>query len=435
MDDLRTRGITKATVCGLKAAYAVQAVCQALCDDGLPVYVVRDAVQDDVPERLAAMLDHLLPIYADVISCTDFLEGIGQDSLAEEVQATRTIEANRDDNSGFLYCSDCKRGGHGERFCHYLLERPSWRSYPTQKWFQDERWKEFHCPLDKKIVDFADEPQFSRVAMYIKGREWLEEKTKIIELAGCHMPETYIIEKSQWQGKAPPPDGEVPQAPWFVKGTDRNWGSAVECCSKPSECLGLTVPDRSYVVQQHIPNPVLTDDGRKCHIKFYTLLMCLEDGVTWSLHTYRDGYLSISPTVWSPLDVSKDTQVTIIRSGRISETPGWGAWPDAYPKCKAAVAEIVGRAVQAGRLQGRPDKKQFEMISADFIVDTNGKVWLFEFNTDPVLRDEGEAGGRHVGVHDGSMVRGALSIAMPWEGGDIGLWELAGEFRGEAPSA
>ena len=29
-------------------------------------------------------------------------------------------------------------GGHGARFCDYLLQRPNWHVFPHQKWFQDE---------------------------------------------------------------------------------------------------------------------------------------------------------------------------------------------------------------------------------------------------------------------------------------------------------
>merc|ERR1740121_860852 len=186
----------------------------------------------------------------------------------------------------FKYCTNCKVGGHGQRFCKYLLERPDWRLYPYQKWFEDDKKNEYHCPLGKKLVDFADESHFSRVAMYLKGRVWLEEKTKVFELAPELMPETFIIEKGQWKGKAPPLDHEVPTLPWFVKEADRNWGTSVHVCSKPSDCMGMAKPDSTYVVQQHIKDPLLMDDGRKCHIKFYVLLVGQEDGVRWHLYTF-----------------------------------------------------------------------------------------------------------------------------------------------------
>merc|ERR1719401_1884677 len=326
----------------------------------------------------------------------------------------------------YKYCTNCKVGGHGQRFCQYFLERPHWRIYPNQKWFEDDKGNEYHCPLGKKLVNFADESHFSRIAMYLKGRAWLEEKTKVLELAPGLIPETYIIEKGQWRGPTPPPDDQVAALPWFVKEADRNWGTSVHVCARPSDCLGLAKPDATYVVQQHIKDPLLMDDGRKCHIKFYVLLVGLEDGVRWNLYTFKEGYLSISPNAWSPEDTSKETQVTIIRSERIA---GWEAWPDAYPKCKAAVAKVMERAITSGKLEGRTGKKQFEILSADFIVDTHGDVWLFEFNMSPVLKDPQDAPK----VNDAEMIRGALHLVVPWENGSQTQWDFAGEFQGVAP--
>jgi len=278
-------------------------------------------------------------------------------------------------------------------------------------------------------VDFADESHFSRIAMYLKGRAWLEEKTKVLELDPEHkiIPDTFIIEKGAWRGgKVPPADSEVSNLPWFVKEADRNWGTSVHCCAKPSECMALAKPDSVYVVQQHIKDPLLMPDGRKVHIKFYVLLVGLEDGIRWHLYTYKDGYLSISPNAWSPTDISKETQVTIIRSERID---AWEAWPDAYPKCKAAVGKVMSNAVSMGKLEGRLGKRQFEILSSDFIVDTHGDVWMFEFNMSPVLKDEKDSPT----VNDAAMIRAALHIVSPTEGQTEGQWDFVGEYRGAPP--
>ena len=37
--------------------------------------------------------------------------------------------------------------------------------YPDSDFDQDEKGNEYHCPLGKKLVDFADETHFSRIAM------------------------------------------------------------------------------------------------------------------------------------------------------------------------------------------------------------------------------------------------------------------------------
>merc|ERR1719311_1097824 len=129
------------------------------------------------------------------------------------------------------------------------------------------------------------------------------------------MPNTYIIDDMQWRNDVKPPsDDQVSNLPWFVKEADRNWGTSVHCCAKPSECMSLAKPGALYAVQQHIADPLCMEDGRKCHIKFYILLLCHADGRTWELYTWRNGYLSISPVKWSPTDLSKECQVTIVRT-------------------------------------------------------------------------------------------------------------------------
>lgn len=326
----------------------------------------------------------------------------------------------------FYYCADCQVGGHGNRFCKYLLKRPNWRVYPSEKWFEDSGGRTSHCPLGKRGVDFTDETYFSRIAMHIKGRIWLEDKRKLYEFVPDIMPFTYVIKNRQWVGDPPPPEppGAAPM-PWFVKETDRNWGTSVVCCAQPEECMGLATSDAVYVVQKHIAKPLLYYNGEKCHIKFYNLLYGKADGVTWQLYSYKDGYLSISPKAWDPTDLSKETQVTIIRSKRIND---WPYWPEVYPKCKAGVQTVIQRAVDQGKLEGR-DKAQFEIISADFVVTEDLDVYLLEFNTGPVLKDPDDSPD----VHDAGMIDGALHIVEPWEGGNEDQWDFVFECKGQPP--
>lgn len=355
-------------------------------------------------------------------------EAIDDKSLVVASDDGSRIPDDAQKNQKYFYCTNCKVGGHGQRFCEYLLKLPGWRVYPCQLWFQDEKGNDFHCPLGKRLVDFADEAHFSRLAMYIKGRIWLEDKTKMWQTVPELMPDTYIIEDCKWQGREPPIDNDDGQKlPWFVKEADRNWGTSIMLCHKASECLSLAKPGSVYVVQRHIKDPLLMDDGCKCHIKFYVLLICMADAQTWEVYTLKDGYLSVSPNPWSPEDLSKDTQVTIIRTQRIL---GWKPWPTVYPKCKANVAEVIRRSVAHGKLEGRPGKKQFEILSADFIVDTRGDVWLFEFNMSPVLKDPQDSPE----THDGDMITAALDIVLAREGYSPGNWDKAGTFVGEAPA-
>lgn len=334
----------------------------------------------------------------------------------------------------FFYCSDCHVGGHGQRYCRYLLRRPNWRVYPSEKWFEDKAGQVSYCPLGRRGVDFTDETYFSRIAMHIKGRLWLEDKRRLYEFVPDCMPKTYVIVDQSWVGDPPPPTPpDAEPWPWFVKETDRNWGTSVTCCMKSEDCVGLTKPNATYVVQKHIENPMLIDGGKKFHIKFYNLFFGLDDGVSWRLYTYKKGYLCVSPKVWSPTDMSKEGQVTIIRSRPIST---WELWPKVYPLCRAHMQTVLERAVSQGRLEGR-DKKQFEIISSDFVVTEDFTVYLLEFNSGPVLRDPEEASPNTTeGTHtsDAGMVMGALHIVEPWEHGEEDEWDFVIECKGPPPS-
>jgi len=284
-----------------------------------------------------------------------------------------------------------------------------------------------YCPLASRSVDFTDETYFSRISMHLKGRIWLEDKRKLHEFVPDLMPPTYIIVDGKWVGEAPPP--EPPDAlpmPWFVKQTDRNWGTSVVCCSRPEECMSLTKPDAAYVVQKHIPNPLLYYNGEKCHIKFYNLIVGMPDGVTWKLYTHKSGYLSISPKRWDPTDLSKEGQVTIIRTKRIND---WRHWERVYPYCREGVRTVVQRAAEQGKLEGRNKKIQFEIISADFIVSEDFRCYLLEFNSGPVLKDPDDSPD----VNDAGMVSGALHIIEPWEGGNEDEWDFVFECKGKPP--
>lgn len=377
-------------------------------------------------EKAKAMEKELEKSNQEMVRLREAIDDVAAGNGAPIAGPIGSGPAQKGENRKVFYCSDCHVGGHGQRFCKYFLRRPNWRIYPSEKWFEDKSGQVSHCPLGKRGVDFADETYFSRIAMHIKGRIWLEDKKKLYEFVPELMPYTYVIHKQQWVGERPEPvpDDSEPW-PWFVKETDRNWGTSVVCCARPQECLALAKSQGVYVVQKHIPKPLLYDNGEKCHIKFYNLLIGMGDGVTWKLYTYKDGYLSISPCAWSPTDLSKECQVTIIRTKRIND---WVHWPEVYPKCKAGVQEVIKRAAEQGKLQGR-NKVQFEIISADYIVTEDKNVYLLEFNTGPVLKDAEEGND----VHDEGMVSGALHIVEPWEGGNEDKWDFVFECKGVPP--
>jgi nicotinamidase-related amidase len=387
-------GVTHVTVVGLKVGYSVQATVQALCDAGLQVSVVKECVADEDTARFESTMKHLIPIYADILSLSEWvdqtmgLETYVQRLVQKELAATKTKDKKDDDDSP-LWITDCGRGGHFALYTAHLLEMNGWRRFPLQPWYTDQfSGKSYTCPLGKRVVAFCDEPTFSHTSMYLKGREWLDEKEKIATLVPHLMPATYRMERGTWLGEAPKDDDTC--GPWFVKECDKNGGRAVQVCVAPSDCLNVVHVNSSYVVQAHIPNPLLTDDGRKCHIKFYSLLQCDGNEGAWELYSYPHAFLSTSPNPWSAQDISAETQITIKRHQRlIKDQPceGWSGWPTAYLKCQKHVKTVVETAISKNMLQPRPGKPQFEIFSSDFMIDTSGKAWLIECNFGPVLFD------------------------------------------------
>lgn len=426
---VKSQGIVECTVVGYKASYAIQAICQVLCDASIPVQVVIDAVEDDNSARRQAVIKHLLPIYAECMDLSTFLSNtVDMDSYQVPPQLHRgrtpLLSTSSDEYTkrswtagAVRYFADCGRGGHGPIYRQHLMQqcRPCtnvcWRPWPVQEWYADHlRGQTYRCPVGKRVVDFCDEPQFSGIAMFLKGREWLDEKEKLITLRYdntiLQIPPTFVIRQGQWVDAAPPTSSAASEICWFLKEVIKNGGRAVQVCPSAEDALALAEARNNYVVQAHIPSPLLTDNGRKCHVKFYSLVTS-DHTNGWNLYTYKDGFLSVSPNLWSAGDLSAETQITVKRNVRLQFSPdsennqegavsaapmeNWtaaGSWPILYGRCRDAVRSMVRVAIDEGKLINRPPgRSQFEIFSADFMLDTEGSVWLIEFNFTPVLFD------------------------------------------------
>jgi nicotinamidase-related amidase len=463
---IRSKGISHATIVGVKVGHAVQVTAQVLTDNGVSVSVIGDSVADDCTKRQQAVLEHVLPVFANIVSLESLVDStIGLDPFVNRVaKRLKEKDAEIAKAATIQDSCDCGRGLHMALYSQHLLERGTWRKYPVQHWYTSNR--EYHCPLGKKIMAFCDEPQFSAVSMYIAGREWLDEKEKVIALvAAGTMPETYVVEDGRWfSGDDTHLEciGELStmtKGPWFVKECDKNGGRAIKICHTLSDCKTLLAKDKNgcsskYVVQAHIVDPLLTVDEHKCHVKFYSLLQCDADAQSWTLHVYQDAFLCVSPVKWSVGDLSPTTQITILREKCLrvgEEAEEWTGWPDAYGSCKEIIAKVVGNAVAQGKLKGRPGKKQFEIFSSDFLVDVDGKSWLIECNFGPSMFDPEanqplttkglqeyqrryEAEGDRVQVNDRRMIGDAVCMVFyPEEAAQRSTrWDPAGAFQGEA---
>lgn len=471
------RGATDVTVVGLKTALAIQATVQGLWDvvpSLQKVSVIRECILDDQVDRHKALVQHLLPLYADVVDMADWMK---EQSLAEWDDQSATVEwtiESTELDPNVRYFCDCGRGGHAFLYQqHLLLFHQGWARYPIQHWYTEgglgglEGGKSYKCPLGKRVIDFCDEPKFSKYCMYIMGREWLDEKEKVWELMLQDelMPKTYLVQGRQWQNRDFS-TGAHENAPFFVKDCQKNGGKAVQVVASLDDALISVDSNAKFVVQAHVPEPFLTHQGHKCHIKSYFLLF--EDGSgIWDLHMYPEAFLSVSTNPWSPNDLRPETQITVKRTERLFKgkpCSQWDGWPSSYDSVRTIVSQVVEKAVAQGKLQSRSKtavlsvgdsdhqplrQRQFEIFSADVMVDVYHRPWLIECNFGCVMYDPNigqplttiglrtyqrlyKEQGEAAQVNDHTMIAEAMRLVFGPERTTSKKdfnWELVGTYR------
>ena len=86
-----------------------------------------------------------------------------------------------------------------------------------------------------RMVTFCDEPSFSEISMFIKGRDCLDDKAKLMAVAKEFMPESHIVKGGQsgWESIESRPSELEGAGPWLVKETNKNGGRSRStlCCA------------------------------------------------------------------------------------------------------------------------------------------------------------------------------------------------------------
>jgi hypothetical protein len=173
---------------------------------------------------------------------------------------------------------------------------------------------------------------------------------------------------------------------------------------------------------------------------------------------YPEPFLSVSPNAWSPDDLSMETQITVKRTKRLfkgQECTIWpSGWPSSYDKVRDIVCQVVKRAVETGKLQSRSSvKRQFEIFSADVMIDDQYHPWLIECNFGCVMFDPNikqplttiglktyqqlyDTHGDAVEVNDHRMLADTVSLMFDEVNDSNSIkWELVGKYIGSQPQA
>ena len=361
-----------------------------------------------------------------------FFRSVAMDLLHERItDLSLSGGANDDDDAGAKvqtssgmqkYVCDCGRGGHLSLFIFYLVRDYNYIEWPQQPWFQDitKQGRQYYCPLGRRVVDLCDEPQFSASTRFFNsGREWLDEKDKLHTLVPELMPPTFhTLQDAQNYNDTIIETTNSKHIIWFLKKVNQNGGRAVtvinELPNKPLEA--------DEQIQIHIPRPLLYSksqdiDGNeiptelyKCHVKTYQWIGCVPntDGtISWQLYMHDLYYLATAYQPWDPENLSDEVQITTMRTHRLYPDNPWRIHWGLTKMCQQYMERIFQVAIEQGKLQYNlpqtastttntsnnetvPSSKaalQFEINSADWMLDEDGKMYLIECNGIPVLYD------------------------------------------------
>jgi len=391
----------------------VQALCNLLGDVlAIPnVQIVKECIRDEKQERCRAFLENGLLFKEEVVSLADYLESL--DLLHERIETPKEQLSSSSPLPAVRYVCDCGRGGHLSLFLPYLLRDHGYCLWPRQPWYKELSLtsnKEYYCPLGRRIVDLCDEPQFgSGTRFFLAGRQHLDEKDLLHSLVPEMMPPTFATVEEARVYAAKQQDASQ-KLVWFLKKVNQNGGRAITITNEvPAGPL-----ESDDQLQVHIPRPLLYHENHerqgkfKCHVKTYQYLACnrssiTEGSVVWQLYMHDLFYLATAYAPWCPSDLSDDAQITTMRTHRLYPDNEWRVKWNLTDRVRANMTTVIQRAVAQGKLQEQhstappqstidtASAMQFEVNSADWMLDEDGRIYLIEINGIPVLYDAGES--------------------------------------------
>lgn len=120
--------------------------------------------------------------------------------------------------------------------------------------------------------------------------------------------------------------------------------------------------------------------------------------ISWQLYMHDLYFLATADKPFDPTDLSDEVQISTMRRHRLYADHPWRVQWDLTKKCESKMEVILRRAVEQGKMQCQPPSLeqqhafgraalQFEIMSADWMLDEDGNMYLIECNGTPVLYD------------------------------------------------
>ena len=370
----------------------------------------------------------------------------------------------------FFFVCNCNLYGLMGFYTKTLLKRKMWKMYPDEKWFRFKNGtgKQVYCPLANVTVDFCDQSIYTLSNPIINGNIYFSSKIKLARLMmHCTsdillIPPTFIIENNsivegtrleEMRGDNDVSINNVLYALaqehlpiWFLKDSALDYSRGITMLQHPWEYKDVLSKENQkggekgakpklYVLQPHIPDPLLHNGTHKFHIRVYMLIhkpskillkssgMERPEGTRdFYLYVYTDGWLDIATMPFTGNVNVENTSASssgVCDKSNISRdrTSRWKAWEHyerSFPILKNAtqfLVQIVKRKLDALERFGEDDENakrlqrqnQFELFGCDYMFNNDFKPFLLEVNSGPVCKASEE-----------EMVKKMLDIVLPF---------------------
>ena len=272
--------------------------------------------------------------------------------------------------------------------CSILRER-GWKRVESEFWFSTGSGEDMFRPVAGHGCEFCDRAVFSHIESRFELSECLFSKSKLwamlCERELTHLcTETFAIRRHAWHGGRPPTAEQLRSDDnvWFLKREDKDYGTGITVCKLRDAMAHVERAPKhcEYVLQKHVPRPLLTPAGSKFSIRIYGVLHAFACRRTIGCWIYTGGYIAASSVPWS--ESSKDTAVQIT-TNRTAEVKFWELpwYKSAWPGLKHATGKILRSAAQKVAIS---TKRSFELFGFDFMISENLRPYCLEVNSGPV---------------------------------------------------
>ena len=384
---------------------------------------------------------------ATLLLVDNLTHGEGDDA-DEEIVLTEAFKNDSCFSTAVSKFSVCTDSTFAHNVSTILRKEYGFSLIPKEYWFTSERGEkeDMYRPKNGLSCEWCDRSVFSFCDNRFENSVVLYSKVQLAELIARHTttsrslpgfagnvlvtPSTWIIRNGKFCTLLPPEhllntgstmrpeqvdsnssgeqtDQGLHNNIYFLKDDEADYGTGVFPMPSLNACLQhaqkLENIKKHYVVQTHVPNVLLTRDGRKFTVRVYALISSPPGpDRKLDIFVYKNGYFAAAKEKWEATSISPDSQISTNRDLSLGRLAEWEYYEALFPKLCQSTSKVLYAAATEFIVQR---KRTFELFGLDFMIskgeDGVMTPYLLEVNSGPVTKED-----------DFPMLRGLVKIAI-----------------------